>query len=139
MDKQQAQNLLDEHFSEWVLDLGLTVVETRSDGATLRMEFADRLNREGGILSGQAIMALADTAIVIGLFSTMDGFYPAATVNMNTYFLRAAKDSSLLAHSTVIKRGRTMAFAEAEIIMESNGKTVATTQGSYALPPVPTA
>ena len=73
-DLQEARRVLGEVFAPWVQDLGLSVVSIDTSrpagaaddwqpGAVLRMGFSDRLCRHGGIICGQALMALADTAM----------------------------------------------------------------------------
>ncbi|MFZ0764989.1 MAG: thioesterase, partial [Bradyrhizobium sp.] len=72
-DIEEARRVLREVFAPWVQDLNLSIVDIESDpppnaaadwqpGAILRMAFSDRLCRHGGIICGQALMALADTA-----------------------------------------------------------------------------
>src|SRR6185503_12266683 len=56
--------VLAENFAPWVRDLELRVEETGPDHAVLRLPWSSRLAREGGGLSGQALMAAADTATV---------------------------------------------------------------------------
>jgi hypothetical protein len=45
-------------------------------GAILRMAFSERLCRHGGILCGQALMALADTSMVIAILAANRGYRP---------------------------------------------------------------
>ncbi|GGH30640.1 hypothetical protein SAMN05444007_105142 [Cribrihabitans marinus] len=65
MTPQDVQRVLDENFAAWVLALDLSVTEAGPDGVTLRMPMAEHLARVGGIVSGQALAALADTAMVL--------------------------------------------------------------------------
>ena len=58
---QAAGRLLAEAFAPWVQDLGLVVEEIGDRHAVLRLPWSPRLAREGGSLSGQALMA-AETA-----------------------------------------------------------------------------
>ena len=71
-----ARRVLGEVFAPWVQDLHLSVEEfdfapppnAAADwqpGAVLRLPFSERLCRSGGIVCGQALMAFADTAMVI--------------------------------------------------------------------------
>ena len=72
----EATRVLGEVFAPWVQDLNLSIEafdfaappDGSADwqpGAILRMPFSERLCRNGGIVSGQALMAFADTAMVI--------------------------------------------------------------------------
>ena len=66
--------MLRDNFAEWVRALDLTVRETTANSATLVMPFNARLERTGGIVSGQALMALADTAMVIAFCAAAGEF-----------------------------------------------------------------
>ncbi len=59
-------------------------------GAILRLPFSERLCRNGGVVCGQALMAFADTAMVIANVAANRGFRPMTTVDQTTHFMRAA-------------------------------------------------
>ncbi|MET0678869.1 MAG: PaaI family thioesterase, partial [Bradyrhizobium sp.] len=87
----EARRVLGEVFAPWVLDLNLAIEQfdcTPPDdaadwqpGAVLRMPFSDRLCRNGGTVSGQALMAFADTAMVIANLAANRGYRPMTTVD----------------------------------------------------------
>ncbi|MFJ5228257.1 PaaI family thioesterase [Kitasatospora sp. NPDC088391] len=108
----EADKILADHFAPWVQDLGLTVVETGERHAVLRLPWSDRLARDGGGLSGQAMMAAADTATVVAVSAALGGFAPMTTVQLSTTFQRPARDTDLLVTARLTKLGRRMAFAE---------------------------
>ncbi|MFE7121860.1 PaaI family thioesterase, partial [Streptomyces sp. NPDC057654] len=62
LTNEAADKILADNFAPWVRELGLTVTETGERHAVLRLPWSDALAREGGALSGQALMAAADTA-----------------------------------------------------------------------------
>jgi acyl-coenzyme A thioesterase PaaI-like protein len=68
-----ANAILAGSFAPWVQELGLVVEEVQGGYARLRLPWSDRLAREGGALSGQALMAAADTAAVIAVSAARDG------------------------------------------------------------------
>ena len=90
-DIAQARRVLREAFAPWVLDLGLSIERVDCDppaaaedwqpGAILRMAFSERLCRHGGVICGQALMALADTAMVIAMVAANRGYRPMTTVD----------------------------------------------------------
>ncbi|MFB7677415.1 hypothetical protein ACFC26_39050, partial [Kitasatospora purpeofusca] len=53
----EADKILADNFAPWVQALGLSVTETGERHAVLRLPWSDQLAREGGALSGQALMA----------------------------------------------------------------------------------
>lgn len=123
--------ILAENFAPWVRELGLTVEETGADYATLRLPWSDRLAREGGAMSGQAMMAAADTATVIAISSARGGFGPMTTVQLSTTFQRPVVGKDVLVTSRLTKLGRTLAFAE--ITMTAGEALVAQATTVYAI------
>jgi uncharacterized protein (TIGR00369 family) len=135
-EPQAARNLdgdaiLADNFAPWVKDLGLRVEETGADFATLRLPWSDRLAREGGAMSGQAMMAAADTATVIAISSARGGFCPMTTVQLSTTFQRPVLGKDVLVTSRLTKLGRTLAFAD--ITLTAEGAVVAHATTVYAL------
>lgn len=126
-----AGKLLAANFAPWVLDLGLTVEETGESHAVLRLPWSDRLAREGGALSGQALMAAADTATVIAVATTRGGFVPMTTVQLSTTFQRAVVGADVLVHARMTKLGRSLAFAD--VTMTADGALAAQATAVYAL------
>ncbi len=130
---EDGDRILRDNFAPWVLDLGLTVEEVGNGTATLRLPWSDRLAREGGGLSGQAMMAAADTATVIAVCGARGGFVPMTTVQLNTTFQRPVKDSDVLVHVEITKLGRTLAFAEVTLTAEGSSQPVARASTVYAI------
>ncbi|MET8544712.1 PaaI family thioesterase [Kitasatospora sp. NPDC004799] len=114
----EADKLLADHFAPWVQDLGLTTAETGERHAVLRLPWSDRLAREGGGLSGQALMAAADTACVIAVSSARGGFGPMTTVQQSTSFQRAVLAQDVLVHARITKLGRRIAFLDVTLAPE---------------------
>lgn len=130
---EDGDRILRDNFAPWVLDLGLTVEEVGNGTATLRLPWSDRLAREGGGLSGQAMMAAADTATVIAVCGARGGFVPMTTVQLNTTFQRPVKDADVLVHVEITKLGRTLAFAEVTLTAEGGSAPVARASTVYAI------
>lgn len=129
----EANAVLAGNFAPWVLALGLTVTATSDDGAVLRLPWSPSLAREGGALSGQAIMAAADTATVIAISSASGGFRPMTTVQQSSTFRRAVTDADCLFTARIGKLGRSMAFADIDVTVEASGVAVAQASTVYAL------
>ncbi len=133
---EAAADILSRNFAQWVLDLCMEVRETTAGSATLVMPFDEKLHRTGGIVSGQALMALADTAMVISLCSALGEFRPVATVDITTTFMRPATNTAVIAEATVLRLGRTMGFGQARLLTDSSERQlVANVTGSYSIPP----
>lgn len=143
-DFDAARRVLGEVFAPWIQDLRLTLdrFETApppsatadwQPGATLRMPFSDRLCRQGGIVCGQALMALADTSMVMAILAAAGGYRPMTTVDQTTHFLKAVNSSDVVADARVVRLGRTMSFGRVTLHAASDGKPVAMVSSAFAM------
>ncbi|MEV5341390.1 PaaI family thioesterase [Streptomyces sp. NPDC052676] len=133
MTTADAEKILSANFAPWVLELGLAVEALGDDRAILRLPWSDRLAREGGALSGQALMAAADTATVIAVSAARGAFVPMTTVQQSTSFQRAVTGSDVLVTAVLTKLGRRMAFADITMTAEPGGDLAARASTVYAL------
>jgi uncharacterized protein (TIGR00369 family) len=129
----EAEKILADNFAPWVLDLGLAVVETGERHAVLRLPWSERLAREGGALSGQALMAAADTATVIAVASARGAYGPMTTVQQSTTFQRAILGADVLLDARITKLGRRMAFADVTMTADGSEDVAARASTVYAL------
>jgi len=140
----EAKRVLDEVFAPWVLDLNLSIEgfdftpppggsADWQPGAILRMPFSERLCRNGGVVSGQALMAFADTAMVLAIFAANRGHRPMTTVDQTTHFMRAVTASDVLADARVVRLGRTMSFGRVTLTSATDNKPVAMVSSAFAM------
>jgi uncharacterized protein (TIGR00369 family) len=123
--------ILKDNFAPWVQDLGLVVEETGELMAVLRLPWSARLAREGGALSGQALMAAADTATVIAVSAARGAYVPMTTVQQSSTFQRPVVDADVIVTARLTKLGRSMAFAD--VAMTANGSVAAHATTVYVL------
>jgi uncharacterized protein (TIGR00369 family) len=133
MTPAEADKILSASFAPWVLDLGLTVEAVGEDRAVLRLPWSERLAREGGGLSGQALMAAADTATVIAVSAARGGFVPMTTVQQSTSFQRAVTGCDVLIEAVLTKLGRRIAFADVTLSDAGSGVLAARASTVYAI------
>ena len=133
MEKDTLQGALPEYFAPWVQDLGLKVEAFDADSVTLRLPQNPRLSRVGDMLCGQAMMAAADTAMVLALINQFGGFRPCTTVQMNTSFLKPLSGQDALVQARVIRAGKSLAFGEIDIRGAEDGKSACRATTTYAL------
>ncbi|WP_328877459.1 PaaI family thioesterase [Streptomyces sp. NBC_00299] len=133
MTTAEADKILSANFAPWVLELGLSVQSVEGPRAVLRLPWSDGLAREGGALSGQALMAAADTATVIAVSAARGSYGPMTTVQQSTSFQRAVIGSDVLIEAVVTKLGRRMAFADIAMTSEASGDIAARASTVYAL------
>ena len=133
VDAASLQGALAEYFARWVQALDLVVEAVAEDSVTLRLPLNDQLSRVGGMLCGQAMMAAADTAMVLALISHFGRFRPCTTVQMNSSFLKPLSQQDALIEARVIRAGKSLAFGEIDIRGADDGKSVSRATTTYAL------
>ena len=138
-DVAAAQQLLTGALAPWVQDLQLSIEAIHPPGgesgagATLRMKFSDRICREGGVICGQALMSLADTAMVFAVASASGRYRPMTTVDQTSHFLKPASNADVLADARIVRMGRNMAFGQVMLTPAFDLKPVAMVSSAYAL------
>ena len=141
---EDARRALGEIFAPWVQELNLSVERFEfapppgaaadwQPGAVLRMPFSERLCRNGGMVCGQALMAFADTAMVIANLAANRGYRPMTTVDQTTHFMRAVASSGVLADARVVRLGRTMSFGRVTLTSATDNKPVAMVSSAFAM------
>jgi uncharacterized protein (TIGR00369 family) len=145
-DIEEARRVLRDVFAPWVQDLKLSIegidykplpgaAADWQPGAILRMPFSERLCRNGSIVCGQALMAFADTAMVIANLAANRGYRPMTTVDQTTHFMRAVTSSDVLADARVVRLGRTMSFGRVTLSGAADNKPVAMVSSAFAMLP----
>jgi uncharacterized protein (TIGR00369 family) len=130
---EDAQAILRDYFAPWVQRLGLRVEEVGERHAVVRLPWSDELAREGGGLSGQAMMAAADTATVIAISSARGGFVPMTTVQQSTTFQRPVAGRDVLLDVRITKLGRSLAFSEITLTADGEDEPAACASTVYAI------
>jgi len=133
MEKQTLQAALAEYFAPWVQALALQVESFDEHSVTARLPQNGELSRVGGMLCGQAMMAAADTAMVLALINHFGEFKPCTTVQMNTSFLKPLSGQDALVQARVLRAGKTLAFGEIDIRGANDAKSVCRATVTYAL------
>ncbi|MBX2823719.1 MAG: PaaI family thioesterase [Gammaproteobacteria bacterium] len=127
--------LLGDVFAPWIQALALEVVGVSENGARLKLPFDDSLCRVGGILCGQSLMAVADTAAVIAICSASGAYREMATVDQSIHLMKPVAGQDVLADAEVTRLGRSMAFIQVSLSGLNDGKAVAMAQLAYAIQP----
>jgi uncharacterized protein (TIGR00369 family) len=133
MDRETLQGALPEYFAPWVQALGLRVEAFDGESVTLRLPQDPQLSRVGDMLCGQAMMAAADTAMVLALINQFGAFRPCTTVQMNTSFLKPLSGQDALVQARIVRAGKTLAFGEIDIRGAVDGKSACRATTTYAL------
>lgn len=132
--RTMGQQWLGDLFAPWVQALNLRVEAVSPSGeATLILPFDAKLCREGGTICGQALMAAADTSMVLAIGGLLGGFKPMTTVSLNTSFMRAVSNGDVRLNAKVLKPGKTLMFGAIEMTSVADGKLAAQVTTTYAM------
>ena len=130
----ELQALHADVFAEWVRELELEVRAATDDGVTLALPVRARHVHAGGVVCGQALMAAADTALVLAISHKLGGFRPQTTVQLQTSFLRpVGKDvPEVTVEARILKSGRSLVFGEVTLRLP-DGQVAARATSTSAL------
>jgi uncharacterized protein (TIGR00369 family) len=134
MDPKTLQAAFDKVAADYVKRLGLRVVAVRPGEVDVVMPVAAELVHGGGVLCGQAIMAAADTAMVLAMTADLGEFRPMTTVQLQTSFLRPVprETTEVLLTARILRRGKSLAFGDIAV-RTPDGKLAAQATTTYAL------
>jgi uncharacterized protein (TIGR00369 family) len=133
MEIASLQSALGQYFAPWVQALDLQVVSADGDGVQVLLPQQPQLARIGGMVCGQAMMAAADTCMVLALMQHWGEFRPCTTVQLNSSFLKPLAGQDGRVHARVIRVGKTLAFGEIDIQGAQDGRSVCRARTTYAL------
>ncbi len=133
MTLDTLQQALDDLFAPWVQSLNLQVESFDAHSVTLRLPHSEQLSRVGDMLCGQAMMACADTAMVLALIAHFGQFRPCSTVQMSSSFMKPLSGQDARVTARVLRAGKAMAFGEIDLLGAQDGQSVFRASTTYAL------
>jgi uncharacterized protein (TIGR00369 family) len=108
------------------------IVSLQPEALDIRLRVDDSHLRPGGTISGPTMMELVDCAIYVLLLAHhQEEARLAVTTNLAISFLRKPKPGPLLAKVRLIKHGRTLSVARTDIVSETDGRLVASSEATY--------
>ena len=140
---QTAGRLMTKIFPQWVQDLALLVesVETVrppgalpdwQPGAIVRLPYSRKLCRDGAAVCTQALMALADTAMVLACSAAWNGYRPMTSIDQTTHFLRPL-NVDVIADARAVRLGRNASFGRVMLLNAADGRPVGTVASTYGV------
>jgi uncharacterized protein (TIGR00369 family) len=111
---------------------GVEVLSASEGLAVLRLPYGPQLLRPGGVISGPALMGVADTAMWAALLSLAEGRDESLTSNLSISFLRRVPPRAVLAEARILKYGRTLAYGEVTLRSEGSEEAVAHVTSTWA-------
>ena len=104
--------------------LGIELVEAGGDECTMKLEAGEQHSNPMGTIHGGIICDLADAAMGMSFFSTLEEGESFTTLELKTSFLRPVWKTTLRAEAAVLQRGRTVGLVECTVT-DGDGKMVA--------------
>jgi acyl-CoA thioesterase len=104
--------------------MGIEIVSYEQGKAVLKMQVRPDMHNGVGWLQGGMLVALADEAIALALYTILKEHEGIATISESTSFVKGVREGVITAEAKVIKKGRRVAFAEAEVFLDDGKKTL---------------
>jgi uncharacterized protein (TIGR00369 family) len=138
-----AGRLMNTIFPPWVQELALLVENVEvvrpsgalpdwQPGAVLRLPFAKKICADGEAVCSQALMALADSAMVIACSAAWNGYRPMSTIDQTTHFLRPVT-FDVVADARVVRIGRNTSFGRVMLLGASDKRPVGMVASAYSM------
>ncbi len=96
--------------------LGVEFVEAGDGTCTMRMEAGEQHSNPMGTIHGGILCDIADAAMGMAFFSTLEEGETFTTLELKINYLRPFWTGTLLAHGKVISRGKTVGLTECRIV-----------------------
>jgi len=135
LETAQAQLVPGGNFGPWIWDLKLQAEHVSAELVRVRLPYSDHVARPGGVVIGQAMMAMADTIMVLAICEKLGRFATLATISLTTNFLRAAVRQDVIAVAHAVKVGRTTAFGEVDLFVDGSDDPIAQALSTFAVLP----
>jgi len=131
----EAAALVAETFAPWIESMGLTLIEADARQARFRLPANADLQLRGGpgtgVLCGQAIAAIADTACVVALAAANGRFRNCTTVDMSVRFIRPVPPGDADVTVDLESNGRTLAVCRVAVRAAGSDKTAALATATF--------
>ncbi len=87
---------------------------------------------DGEVVCSQALMALADTAMVIACSAAWNGYRPMSTIDQTTHFLRPV-NFDVIADARVVRIGRNTSFGRVMMLNAADKRPVGMVASAYSM------
>lgn len=111
-----------------------TVLEVAPGRVRVMTPYSEAYLRPGGVVSGPALMSLADTAAYALVLAHVGEQLMAVTSSLTMNFLRGAKPGDLQAEAQMLRLGRRSAVCDVRLWTEGPDRLAAQASVTYALP-----
>ena len=139
---EAAAVLLFDLMPSWMLDLNLLVESVEAGrppgapadwqpGVVIRLPFSIKLSRDG-VMCPQALMATADSAMMLACAAAWNGHRPMSVVDQTTHFLRPV-NFDVLADARIVRVGRSTSFGRVSLSSAIYRRPIGMVSSAYAM------
>jgi acyl-coenzyme A thioesterase PaaI-like protein len=135
LDAATIDKLLDVRFPQIHANGRHYIEDVTPQFTRVRLKADVRNIRPGGTISGPAMFTMADFSVYVAIIGRLgESGIDAVTTNMNISFLAKPEAGDILCQVRLLRIGKRLAVAEAELTSCVTGKIVARAVATYALP-----
>ena len=123
-----------DHTPEYMKQLAAKILEINYKNESLKMSFTateDICHTNGTIIQGGFTTVMMDSCMAFLVMELTDFIYTPMSIDINVSFLAAGRPGQLDCESKIIKLGKSIGFASAELHQE--GEMIATASSSLKL------
>ncbi|MEI8150079.1 MAG: PaaI family thioesterase [Hyphomicrobiales bacterium] len=139
---EAAAVLLVDLMPSWMLDLNLLVESVEAGrppgapadwqpGVVIRLPFSIKLSRDG-VMCPQALMATADSAMMLACAAAWNGHRPMSVVDQTMHFLRPV-NFDVLADARIVRVGRSTSFGRVSLSSAIDRRPIGMVSSAYAM------
>jgi uncharacterized protein (TIGR00369 family) len=123
--------------AKFMSSLGIELADLGHGWCETKLTMSPALEQQHGFVHGAVLMAIADHTCGGAAGSTMPEDKDVITVEVKVSFLRPAAGAVLTCRGQVLRTGRNLVFAEAEVFVEREGTRVMVAKASSTLAVIP--
>lgn len=109
------------HRQRFMETIGAELVEVKPGSCEIQVPYAKSLTQQHGYFHAGVVGAIADSAGTYAAYTLMPAESSILTVEYKLNLLNPANGNVIIARGYVIKSGRTLSIAKAEVLAEKNG------------------
>ena len=113
--------------------LGFEITRIEAGIVEGEMPFLPHLFQQFGILHGGVVLTVADIVAGFAVYTLVPGNKDVVTAEIKVSCLRPGRGTKLRAVGSVLKPGKSLSFAEAEVFCERDGKEFLITKASTTM------
>jgi len=104
--------------------MGIEIMSAEAGRAVLKMQVRPDIHNGVGWLQGGMLVALADEAMALAVYSQLSDSEGIATISESTSFIKGVRNGVVYAEGRVIRKGRRVAFCEGEVWTQNGEKAL---------------